>query len=366
MHNAEITGWGKCMPPARLTNHDLSTFLDTSDEWISSRTGIKERCVSHVDIAELAATAGLQALAAAGLTADQLDAIILCTCTPGTSVPSSASRVQQILKADQAAVFDMNAACSGFVYGMQTASALIQTGAMKRILLIGAERLTQLLDWTKRDTAVLFGDGAGAVILETNDDAEKVGFLAAKLGCDSEKREILFISDFGTNRKRFSGVDTLYNFQFEGPEIFKRAVKGMGEAATNVLAQANIANNEVDFIVPHQANLRIIDALAKRIDAPYDNIMVNIEKYGNTSAATVPVALCEALEEGRIKPGDNVLLAAFGAGLTWGAAAIRWGKRVTPINQSDASLSPCDKTALEILAPAIKGCQEARKAEAEA
>ncbi|WP_432459832.1 MULTISPECIES: ketoacyl-ACP synthase III [unclassified Agarivorans] len=363
MYHAEITGWGKCMPPARLSNHDLSTFIDTSDEWISSRTGIKERCISHVDIAELAANAGLQALAAANLDAAQLDAIILCTCTAGTTVPNSASRVQQLLHADQAAVFDMNAACSGFVYGLQTAAALIQTGAMQRILLIGAERLSQLLDWTKRDTAVLFGDGAGAVIIEANDDPEKVGFLAAKLGCDSEKREILSIADFGTNRKRFSGVDTLYNFQFEGPEIFKRAVKGMGEAASNVLAQAQVANHELNFIVPHQANLRIIDALAKRIGAPDENIMINIEKYGNTSAATVPVALCEALEQGRIKPGDNVLLAAFGAGLTWGAAVIRWGKRVTPIKQSTASLPACNQSALELLAPAIEGCQQARKAQ---
>ena len=359
MYNAEITGWGKCMPPARLTNHDLSTFLDTSDEWISSRTGIKERCISHVDLADLAANASLHALAAAGLKAEQLDAIILCTCTPGTTVPSTASRVQQLLKAKQAAVFDMNAACSGFVYGIQTAAALIQSGAMKRILLIGAERLSQVLDWTKRDTAVLFGDGAGAVILEANSDTEKVGFLAAQLGCDSEKREILSIADFGTDRPRFCGVDTLYSFQFEGPEIFKRAVKGMGEAASNVLKQAEITPSQLNFIVPHQANLRIIDALAKRIEAPYDNIMINIEKYGNTSAATVPVALCEALEQGRIKPGDNLLLAAFGAGLTWGAAVLRWGQRVTPLQPSSAELSPCDKTALELLEPAIKGCQRA-------
>lgn len=357
MRKAVISGWGKCLPPATLTNHDLSTFMDTSDEWISSRTGIKERRVSHVDVAELCYVAGSQALACAGLQASELDAIVVCTCTPGSNIPNSASRVQQLLGAQQAAVFDLNAACTGFVYGLQTASALIQSGAMQRILLIGAERLSQLLDWTRRDTAVLFGDGAGAVILEAGDG--DAGFVSAKLGCDSENRDILSVPDFGTNRERFANADAYYSFNFEGPEIFKRAVRGMGEATSCVLAQSDWQPEDVDFIVPHQANLRIIEALAKRMNANAEQVMVNIQHYGNTSAATVPIALCEALEQQRVKPGDRLLLAAFGAGLTWGAATLQWGERVEPLGHSDVALPPCEQSALQLIAPAIEGCRKA-------
>ncbi|RKF17468.1 ketoacyl-ACP synthase III [Alginatibacterium sediminis] len=362
MINAEITGWGKCVPPAVLSNHDLATFIETNDDWITSRTGIKERRISHVDLAQLAYVAAQHALACAGLEAKDLDCIILATCSPGTSVPSTSSRVQQLLKADNAAVFDMNAACSGFVYGLQTAASLIQSGAMKRVLVIGGERLSQILNWAQRETAVLFGDGAGAVIIEASEN--DCGFQGAKLGCDSERREILFIDDFGTDRKRFAGVDGMYTFHFDGQEIFKRAVKGMGGATTTVLEQTNIDPQDIDFIIPHQANLRIIDALAKRINAPSEKIMINIEKYGNTSSATVPIALCEALEQGRIKPGDQLLLAAFGAGLTWGAATLKWGQRVTPINQSTITLPAFEGTALTLLEPLIKACQEIEAAKA--
>ncbi|WP_116474031.1 ketoacyl-ACP synthase III [Zobellella maritima] len=355
MRYAKITGWGKCLPPAVLSNDDLSTFLDTSDDWIYSRTGISCRRISHVNTSMLASVAGRHALAAAGLAAEQLDCIILATASPDTLVPSAASAVQQQLGAHRAAVFDINAACTGFVYGLSIASALIRAGTMQRVLLIGAERLTHYLDWTLRDTAVLFGDGAGAVVLEASDS--QVGLLADKLGCDSDAREILYVPDSGTARPRFAQVDGLFAINFEGKEIFKRAVKGMGDAAAFALDQAGIDPKQVDLVIPHQANIRIIDTLARKMELPPEKVMINIAQYGNTSAATVPIALCEALEQGRVQPHHTLLTAAFGAGLTWGAAVIKWGERVAPLSVSQAELPPCEQSALELLAPAIAGCQ---------
>lgn len=360
MNYANITGWGKCLPPAVLTNDDLSTIMDTSDEWIYPRTGIKARRVSHVSQSELATLAGRRALACAGLDAAKLDGLIVATATPGTIVPNSASAVQQALGAHNAAVFDLNAACTGFVYALSVATSLIQSGMMKKVLVIGAERLTYLMDWARRDTAVLFGDGAGAVVVEASE--QESGLIASKLGCDSEAREILHVPNFGTDRVRFADIDGHYNFTFEGQEIFKRAVRGMGEATTTVLTQAGIAPEQIDLIVPHQANARIIEFLAKRMNAGMEKVMVNIEHYGNTSAATVPIALCEALEQGRVKPNSYLLTAAFGAGLTWGAALLKWGDRITPIAQCDEELPPCDQTALELIAHAVEGCQQAANA----
>ncbi|GAA3538598.1 ketoacyl-ACP synthase III [Zobellella aerophila] len=359
MRYAKITGWGKCLPPAVLGNDDLSSFLDTSDDWIYARTGIRSRRISHVNTSVLASVAARHALAAAGLEAAQLDCIILATASPDTLVPSAASAVQQQLGAHRAAVFDINAACTGFVYGLSVASALIRAGSMQRVLLIGAERLTHYLDWTLRDTAVLFGDGAGAVVLEASDD--QVGLLADKLGCDADAREILSVPDSGTARPRFAQVDGLFSINFEGKEIFKRAVKGMGDAAASVLEQSGVGPEQIDLVIPHQANIRIIDTLAKKMELPPEKVMINIAQYGNTSAATVPIALCEALEQGRVQPHSTLLTAAFGAGLTWGAAVIKWGERVTPLSVSLAELPPCEHSALELLAPAIAGCQAANR-----
>jgi 3-oxoacyl-[acyl-carrier-protein] synthase III len=359
MRYANITGWGKCLPPAALSNDDLGTFLDTSDDWIHSRTGIRSRRISHVSTSALAAVAARHALAAAGMEANQLDCIIMATASPDSMVPSAASAVQQSLGAGRAAVFDINAACTGFIYGLSVGSALIKAGSMQRVLVIGAERLTHYLDWTKRDTAVLFGDGAGAVVLEASD--QPLGLLADKLGCDSEARDILAVPNSGTDRRRFEHIDGLFEVNFEGKEIFKRAVKGMGDAATHVLDQAGVTELNIDLLLPHQANIRIIETLAKKMALPPEKVMVNIEQYGNTSAATVPIALCEALEQGRVKPGALLLTAAFGAGLTWGAGVIRWGDRVTPLSRSDAMLAPCHASALELLGPAIAGCRQAHK-----
>lgn len=356
MHYANITGWGKCLPPAVLTNDDFTQFIETSDEWISSRTGIKERRISHVNTSELAVIAGKRALDAAGLQASDMDMIMLATATPDTLVPNAASNVARQLGAGQVAAMDFNAACTGFVYGLHTATAMIRSGMQKRILLIGAERINYYLDWSKRDTAVLFGDGAGAVVLEASD--EECGLLASKLGCDSEARDILSIPGYGTAGNRFAQPAGIFELFFEGQEIFKRAVRGMSEAVGSVMEQARICNDDIDLLIPHQANARIIEMLARKLSAPAEKVVVNIHKYGNTSAATIPIALTEALESGRIKPGDNLMCAAFGAGLTWGAAYLKWGKRVTPIKESDAELPPCDKTALALLDEAIQQCRK--------
>ncbi len=358
MRYANITGWGKCLPPAVLTNADLTTIMDTSDEWISSRTGIKERRITHVKYSELAALAGKRALAAAGMDAADLDMIILATAAPDNMIPNGASAVQDQMGAKNAAVFDLNAACTGFVYGLSLATAMVRSGAVERVMVIGVDGIPYYLDWTLRDVSVLFGDAAGAVIVEPCD--EPCGSLAEKLGCDGDARDILMACDSGSVRERFDGgTDGLFEINFEGQEIFKRAVRGMGIAMNTVLEKLDMKAEDIDLVIPHQANIRIIETLAKRLNAPMEKVMVNIEKYGNTSAATVPVALCEALEQGRIKPGDKLMAAAFGAGLTWGACLIKWGERVTPLGECKDELPPCDKTALELLQPWVDGSRRA-------
>lgn len=353
--NAVITGWGKCTPPAILTNDDLATFLDTSDDWISSRSGIRERRISHVNLSEMATVAAQHAIACAGIQASKVEMIILATASPDTLVPSAASRVQLLLGAKYAAVMDLNAACTGFVYGLSLARALVRSGDYENVLVIGADRLTWYLDWTLRESAVLFGDGAGAAVIQATD--EDAGITSAKLGCDSGGNEILKAPDFGTAMDRFKGERGKINIQFEGREIFKRAVVGMGRATQKALADAGLQKEDLDLVIPHQANMRIIEALAHKLNMPMEKVVVNIHKYGNTSAATIPMAMAEALEEGRIKPGDRILMAAFGAGLTWGAATLKWGQRITPIAVSEANLPACEKSALELLQDWIINCR---------
>ncbi len=353
---AEITGWGKCLPPAELTNHDLSTFLDTSDEWITSRTGISSRRISHVQTSDLATVAAQNALDSAGLSAQDIDCIIVATCSPDTLIPNIASKVQQNLAIPVAAAFDMNAACTGFVYGLETATRLIQAGNYRHALVIGAERLSFYLDWTQRDTAVLFGDGAGAVVLSRT-EGEAVGLQESTLGCDPEGRDILAVPSFGTSMDRFAEDSGHWQFDFVGRDIFKRAVKGMSAATESVLRRSGLDKHDMDYIVPHQANIRIIQTLCDFAGLPQEKAFVNINKYGNTSAATVPIALCEALEQGKIQPGMNVLVAAFGAGLTWGAGRIKWGQRVTSIRQPSGQLPDCPHSALELLSSAIEKCR---------
>ncbi|EEG76035.1 ketoacyl-ACP synthase III [Dethiobacter alkaliphilus] len=347
MKNATITGWGKCMPPAVLTNDDISTFLDTNDEWIVTRTGMKERRISHVPISELAHVASVRALAAAGVDASDVDLIIFGSCTPDEIVPNSASLVQRLLGIEKAAAFDINTACTSGMYALSLASSLIRTGTARTALVIGAEVISNVQDWTDRNVAVLFGDGAAAFVLQETEEEE--GVLADKLGCLAESRDILRAHGMGT---RYIDGQTILGtvwWNFQGQEIFKKAVLGMCEASAQALEKAGLSTDQIDLVVPHQANLRIIDAVAKRFGVPAEKVFINIHKYGNMSSATTPVALVEAIEEGYVKPGMNILLPAFGAGLTYSAHIIRWGERVEPVGSAEIELPPCEKTGLELV-----------------
>jgi 3-oxoacyl-[acyl-carrier-protein] synthase-3 len=344
---AAITGWGKCLPPAALTNQDLATFLDTTDEWIVSRTGILERRISHVLLGELAYVAASRALAAAGLDGRDIELIVFGTCSHDDQVPNMASGVQARIGAHGCAAMDVNTACTSFLYGLSCATAMLRTGIVRNALVIGAELISPFMDWSDRNVAVLFGDGAAAVVLERSE--LEAGVLAEQLGCYGEAREILRVDGMGgryVNKGKLYG-DT--HWQFEGPEIFKRAVQGMGAACESALAKLGLRADQVDLVVPHQANLRIIDAVAKRAHIPMERVYVNVQRYGNMSSATIPVALCEALEEGRVRPGSLLLMPGFGGGLSYGAHVVRWGDRTVPLQQSSAELPPCDRSALQIV-----------------
>ena len=349
---ADITGWGKCLPPAVLTNDDFASVIDTSDEWIRSRSGISERRVSHVPNSDLAAVAARRAMAAANVNPEEIDLLILASTSGDNIVPSTGAYVQAKTDTLNAAVFDLNAGCSGFVYGLQVATSMIRSAGYKKALVIGSERLTWLINFSDRSSGVLFGDGAGAVVLEPSE--EECGLLSAHLGCDGRQAHVLEVPNSGTAGDRFRDNYNIFDINFDGREIFKRAVKGMASEVNKVLKDLDMSKDDVDLIIPHQANLRIIEMLAHFLKAPMEKVAVNIHNYGNTSAATIPVALCEMLEQGRIKPGDKLMLAAFGAGLTRGAGLLQWGQRVTPLGESDAELPPCDQTGLEILGEAIK------------
>jgi 3-oxoacyl-[acyl-carrier-protein] synthase-3 len=363
MTYAAITGWGKCMPPAILSNADLATFLETDDEWIASRTGIHERRVSHVSAHTLASVAGARALACAGLAAGELDLIVYGSCSNDEQIPNSASGVQFTLGATRAGAMDVNTACTSFLYALSTASAMIRTGSIRNALVIGVELISPFMDWHNRNVSVLFGDGSAAVVLQASEREE--GVLGERLGCYADARAILRVRGAGFAYAKQGDVtfgDTLWDF--DGREIFRRAVVGMTEASNEVLAKCGYKVDDVDLIVPHQANLRIIESVAKHIGAPMDKVFLTIERYGNMSAATVPVALVEALEAGRVKPGGLILMPAFGGGLTWCSHLVRWGERVTPLGESDAQLPPCEKTALEMVRDVIARHQPAGRSNA--
>jgi 3-oxoacyl-[acyl-carrier-protein] synthase-3 len=347
MTYAAITGWGKCMPPATLTNDDLSTFLDTSDEWISSRTGMKERRVSHVSAIDMSVVAASQALACAGLAGADVELIVYGSCSNDEGVPNSASGVQIALGATRAAAMDVNTACTSFCYGLATATAMIRSGMVKNAVVIGVELISRFMDWSNRNVAVLFGDGAAAVVLQASD--RESGLIGTVLGCDAEARETLRVRGLGLcyANKDVRFGDTIWDF--DGQVIFKRAVQAMAEASRQVMAQCRITPDQVDLVVPHQANLRIIEAVAKYGGIPMERVMVTVHKYGNMSAATVPVALVDALEEGRVRPGATILMPAFGGGLTYCSLLVKWGERVTPLGTSDHVLPPCTRSALELV-----------------
>ena len=347
MTYAAITGWGACMPPAVLTNADLSTFLDTSDEWITSRTGMSERRVSHVSAIEMSTVASRRALACAGVDPADLDLVIYGGVSNDELCPNSSSGVQLALGAKTAAAIDINTACTSFCYGLATATAMIRSGMIRNAVVIGVELISRYMDWSNRNVAVLFGDGAAAVVLQASDHEE--GLLGSVLGCDAEARQTLRVRGFGCSYagQGISFGDTLWDF--DGQVIFKRAVQAMSAASTKVLADHGVASSEVSLVIPHQANLRIIESVAKHAGIPMEKVIVTVQKYGNMSAATVPVALVEALELGRVKPDSWILMPAFGGGLTYCSLLVKWGPRVTPLGTSDAALPPCTETALEMV-----------------
>lgn len=350
MRHAVITGWGKCVPPAVLSNADLEHLTNTSDEWITTRTGIKERRVSHVPTSELASVAARRAIAAAGLDPSQIDLVINATCTPDRMIPAAASVVQDSIGATDAGALDVNAACSGFIYGLTMADGMIKGGGTNRVVVVGAEKLSFWVDFTDRGTAVLFGDGAGAVVVEASD--EPGGVLSFELGSDGSQADILCVGNSGTEGA--PGRDRAPLLRMDGPEVFRRAVVSMGDASVRVVEKAGLTLDDIDLLIPHQANERIIDATARRLKLNPEQVYVNIASYANTSAATIPIALAEALEEGKIRPDANLVLAAFGGGVTWAAAVVKWGSRVEPLGESDAALPPTDATALDLLQPNIE------------
>jgi 3-oxoacyl-[acyl-carrier-protein] synthase III len=347
MTYAAITGWGKCMPPAVLSNDDLATFLDTTDDWIVSRTGMKERRISHVGAIDMATVASQRALACAGLAAEDLDLIVYGSCSNDEQVPNSASGVQVKLGAHNAGSMDVNTACTSFLYGLSSANAMIRTGAIRNALVIGVELISPYMDWSNRNVAVLFGDGCAAVVLQASDRQE--GLLGEQLGCYADARQILRVRGMGctyANRGVQFG-DTLWDF--DGQEIFKKAVKGMALASQKVMAKCGVTPDQIDLVIPHQANLRIIESVAKHTGLPMEKVFLTVQRYGNMSAATVPVALVDAIEEGRVKPGSLMLMPGFGGGLTLCSHLVKWGDRVTPLGATAADLPPCTRTALEMV-----------------
>jgi 3-oxoacyl-[acyl-carrier-protein] synthase-3 len=323
-----IIGLGSYVPEKVITNQDLEKMVDTSDKWIVERTGIRERHVVQAGetTSDLAFKAAERALLDAGVNANEIDLIIVATVTPDMSFPTVACLVQERLKAVKAAAFDITAVCSGFMYAMVAGSTFIQTGVYKKVLVIGAEALSTIVDWTDRNTAILFGDGAGAAVLA--ETTPGYGILGVHLGADGAGGDLLKVPAGGSRSP--ASTDTVANrlhfVQMDGNEVFKFAVKVMGEAAKQALEDANLSANDVSYLVPHQANMRIILSAAKRIGISMDKVIVNVDKYGNTSAASIPIALDEAVKDGKIKHGDVIVMVGFGGGLTWGASVIKWCK----------------------------------------
>jgi 3-oxoacyl-[acyl-carrier-protein] synthase-3 len=326
MPYAAVTGWGKATPERVLTNHDLESMVDTTDEWIMSRTGIRERHIvgPNDTTTSLATAAGREALARAGRTADEIDLIIVGTATPDDFLVSQACLVQAELGGN-AGAFDVGAACAGFVTALSVGSQFINAGVYKRALVIGVDTLTRYVDYTDRSTCVLFGDGAGAVVIEASDEPR--GLLSTVLGADGEGHKHLYVPGWGGLVPESADLFPEYRpyLQMNGKEVFRFAVQVMGDAAVEAVKKVGLTFDDIAMLIPHQANLRIIDAAARRLDLPRERVWVNLDRYGNTSAASVPIALCEAAESGGLEEGMNIVLVAFGAGLAWAAGVIRWG-----------------------------------------
>lgn len=326
MIRARITGTGSYVPERVLTNEELERIVDTNDEWIVTRTGIKERRITGEGEASstLALRASQRALEMAGVSPDELDVIIVATVTPDMFFPSVGCLVQDALGAKRAAAFDVSAGCSGFIYALTIADAFLKNGKYQKALVIGTENLSKVTDYQDRSTCVLLGDGAGAVVL-VGEEGER-GILSSHLHSDGSYKDLLFQPGGGSAiPPSYESIDNrLHYLKMDGNKLFKIAVKSLEDTVLETLASNDMRDSDIDLLIPHQANLRIIQAIAKRLNLPDEKVFINIHKYGNTSSASIPIALDEANREGKIKQGDLLLFNAFGAGLTWGAVLVRW------------------------------------------
>lgn len=309
--NVGILGIGRYVPEKVVTNHDLEKIMDTSDEWIRTRTGIQERRIADdtINTSHMAIEAAKKALENAGVSGEEIDLILVATVTPDQSFPAVACVVQDAIGAKRAAAMDIGAACAGFMYGMATAQQFIKTGVYKHILVIGSDKLSKIVDWNDRNTAVLFGDGAGAVVMGAVSEGK--GILSFELGADGSGGKHLYQGEY---------------VMMNGREVFKFAVRQLGDSCIRVLDKAGLTKEDVNFLVPHQANVRIMESARERLGLPLEKMSMTIEKFGNTSASSIPIAMVEELQNGRIQDGDLIILVGFGGGLTWGAVALRWGK----------------------------------------
>jgi 3-oxoacyl-[acyl-carrier-protein] synthase III len=339
---AHISGWGRYAPAHVLTNRDLERMVDTSDEWIVSRTGIRERRVAAADetTASMAAVASLRAIRTAGIEPDDIDLILLATLTPDYWMPSTAALVKEAIGNTRAAAMDVAAACSGFVYAFATAQAYIASGLARHVLVIGAELLTRFLDYTDRSTCILFGDGAGAVVLSASD--EPGGALGIELTTSPQGAYMIWLPAGGA--KSPPSAETIargeHFIRMEGRETYRFATKTMATTALESVRKSGLEASDIDLFIPHQANIRIVEAVAKGLDLPMDKMYVNLDRYGNTSAASVPIALAEAVNEGRVKLGDHIVMVAFGAGFTSGAVTVEWTADPARGPVGDAAVRP--------------------------
>ncbi|HYW05683.1 MAG TPA: beta-ketoacyl-ACP synthase III [Longimicrobium sp.] len=322
---SRLVSTGRFNPPRVMTNHELETLVDTNDEWIRTRTGIRERRIAdrETGASDMAAAAARIAMERAGVEANDVDMIVLSTATPDRLLPSTACDVQALLGAKNAAAYDFATACSGFLYGLSLADAHITAGQAETVLVLATEKMSSIVDWTDRTTCVLFGDGAGAAIVQRA--ADERGILSGYMKSDGTLAELLWRPGGGTRLPLDIQVldDRSHYVKMAGPEVFKSAVRAMCEAAETALRRAGVTANEIDLLVPHQANMRIIEATARYAGIPMDKVFVNVDRYGNMSSASIPVALDEAVEQGRCGPGSLVLMVAFGAGFTWAANVVR-------------------------------------------
>ncbi|KXG76010.1 beta-ketoacyl-ACP synthase III [Thermotalea metallivorans] len=323
-----ILGMGSYLPERVLTNHDLEKMVETTDEWIVTRTGIHTRRIADEKTAtsDLATKAALRALEDADTEAEEVDLIIVATVTPDMNFPSTACIVQRNIGAQNAAAFDLEAGCSGFIYGLTVGKQFIATGMYKKVLVIGAETLSKIVDWKDRNTCVLFGDGAGAAVLGPTE--EGTGILSAYMGSDGEGGKFLTMPAGGSRIPATveSVEKNLHYIKMDGSEVFKFAVRIMNRASQEAIDRSGYTVDDINYLVPHQANIRIIEAAAKKLKLPMDKVHVNLDRFGNMSAASIPVAFDEAVKQGKIKKGDLVVMVGFGAGLTWGASVIKWNK----------------------------------------